>query len=82
MRNYSLAMGLRVACFIAMLVIPNTPARIALIAMAAFLPGAAVLLANAVDRRQRPHAHEVTTETHPVGALTDHRVISIDPDED
>ncbi len=56
-------MGIRVACFVAMIFVPGLW-RLLLLAGAAFLPGIAVILANAVDLRvaslgpQPPPEHE------------------------
>lgn len=44
-------MGFRIVCFLAVVVVPDTWARLALILAAGVLPGIAVLAANAVDRR-------------------------------
>ena len=49
--RYLITMGFRIACFLAVIVVPNMWARMALIAAAGVLPGIAVLAANAVDRR-------------------------------
>lgn len=51
-RTYLVSMTLRVLCIIGALVVPNTAARLIMIAGAGFLPAVAVLLANAVDRRR------------------------------
>lgn len=45
-----ITMGIRIACFVAMAFVGG-PLRWLLLAGAAFLPGIAVLLANAVDKR-------------------------------
>lgn len=52
--RYLITMGFRIACFIAVIFVPNNAARLALIAAAAVLPAIAVLIANAVDRRTTP----------------------------
>lgn len=49
--RYLITMGFRIACFLAVIVVPDTWARLALIVAAGVLPGIAVLAANAVDRR-------------------------------
>ncbi|HHV20982.1 MAG TPA: DUF3099 domain-containing protein [Propionibacterium sp.] len=49
--RYLITMSFRVACFIAMIFVPNNVARLFLIAGAAFLPAIAVLFANAVEKR-------------------------------
>lgn len=52
-------MGFRIVCFIAVIFVPDTWARLALIVAAGVLPGIAVLAANAVDRRSHtPRALE------------------------
>ena len=78
MRNYLLAMALRVVCFILMIVIDNTAARIVLIAIAGFVPGVAVLAANAVDRRRHTTAPVEQGFPQDRSALTDHRTITVD----
>lgn len=49
--RYLITMSFRVACFVAMIFVPNNAFRMFLIAGAAFLPGIAVLFANAVEKR-------------------------------
>jgi hypothetical protein len=49
--RYLITMGFRILCFLAVIVVPDTGARLALIVAAGVLPGIAVLAANAVDRR-------------------------------
>lgn len=49
-RRYLLTMGLRVACFVAMIFVGGAW-RWVLLAGAAFLPAIAVMLANAIDKR-------------------------------
>ncbi len=49
--RYLITMSFRVACFIAMIFVPNNVFRLVLIAGAAFLPAIAVLFANAVEKR-------------------------------
>ena len=54
MKVYSIQMGLRVVCIIAMVLVDNLVARILLLLGAALLPWFAVLLANkGADRSQR-----------------------------
>lgn len=48
--RYVMTMGIRVLCFVGMALIGG-PWRWVLLAGAAFLPGIAVLLANAIDKR-------------------------------
>lgn len=50
MRRYLITMGVRVACFVAMIWVPGWW-RLVLLAGAAILPAIAVLLANAQDLR-------------------------------
>lgn len=78
MRNYIIAMSLRVVCFVLILVVDNTYTRIGLIVAAGVLPGVAVLLANAVDRRG--HATPVVEPGFPERhtALSAHHVIPHD----
>lgn len=49
-------MGFRILCFLAIVVVPGTAARIALLLAAAVLPALAVMIANAVDRRSHAAA--------------------------
>jgi hypothetical protein len=44
-------MGFRIACFLAIVFVSATWARLSLVVAAAVLPGIGVLVANAVDRR-------------------------------
>ena len=78
MRNYLLAMALRVICFILMIIIDDTVTRIVLIAIAGFVPGMAVLAANAVDRRRQATAPVEQGFPQERPALTDHRTITVD----
>lgn len=50
-RRYLITMGLRVACFAAIAVVPGLWWKLACVLGAAVLPGIGVLLANAVDQR-------------------------------
>ena len=52
-RRYVATMAFRVLCFLGCMVVP-LPWNVVLILLAALLPGAAVLLANAVDTRTPP----------------------------
>lgn len=63
-------MGFRIACFLAIIVVPDTWARLALIAAAGVLPGIAVLAANAVDRRSHATRAVERGEPEPRKALT------------
>lgn len=49
--RYLITMSFRIACFVAMIFVPNTALRLALILAAALLPAIAVLFANAVEHR-------------------------------
>lgn len=63
-RNYLLAMGLRTACFIAMVVLPGWW-RLGALVGAAVLPMVAVMAANAVDHR-RPEPIPADEEQAPL----------------
>lgn len=56
--RYLLTMGIRILCFLLVIVVPNNAARLGLVVAAAVLPAFAVLIANAVERR--------TAKLHPV----------------
>ncbi|WP_425308617.1 DUF3099 domain-containing protein [Ammonicoccus fulvus] len=56
--RYLITMGIRILCFLLVIVVPNNAARLALIVAAAVLPAIAVLIANAVEQR--------TAKLHPV----------------
>lgn len=63
-RRYVITMAFRVVCFVSGMLAPM-PWSIVLLLAAAFLPGVAVLLANAVDRRTPP----APIEQQPVARL-------------
>lgn len=63
-------MAFRIVCFLAIIVVPGTGPKIGLLVAATLLPGIAVLVANAVDRRSHvPKAFE-TGAPEPRKALT------------
>ncbi len=74
--RYLITMGFRIACFIAVIFVPNNVARLGLIAAAAVLPAFAVLIANAVDQR--------TGKTPPIeaGAPEPHKALPKDASGD
>lgn len=80
--RYALTMGVRVACFVAMAFVTG-PLRWVLLAGAAFLPGIAVLFANAIDLRSRStpvvHSpeHRPSLTAEPAGT---ERLTTIDQD--
>lgn len=67
--RYVWTMGIRIACFVAMAFVGGW-GRWALLLAAAFLPGIAVLLANAIDKRGQLTV--VIPETDPHHQLTAH----------
>lgn len=56
-KRYGITMAFRVACFIAMIWVPN-PYRWVLLAAAAILPYVAVIVANQADQRRRQTSFE------------------------
>lgn len=62
-RRYFITMGIRVACFVAMIFVPGVWRWVCL-AGAAFLPAIAVLLANNVDHRPMPTPPDDEAEEH------------------
>lgn len=69
--RYLITMGIRTACFILLVVTPS-PWRWAFLGFAAILPGFAVLLGNAADRRSAPASKIQEPSTH---ELTSHQII-------
>ncbi len=55
MKRYLISMAVRVVCFVSGVFAP-LPYNIALIVLAAVIPGVAVILANAIDQRRPPVA--------------------------
>ncbi len=72
-KRYLITMAVRVASFLAMPFVP-LPWNIVLIALAALLPGIAVILANAVDQRTPPAPVLAAEPTHRL-ALTSGEII-------
>lgn len=78
-RRYVITMVVRVLCFVCGMFAP-LPWNLVLLVTAAFLPAAAVLLANAVDHRTPPPP--VDTETPDRLALTSGEVVPGEVDEE
>lgn len=78
-KRYGITMAFRVACFIAMIWVPN-PWRFVLLGAAAVLPYAAVIIANQADqRRQSPEFEHGGPNDRP--ELTDGHPSLIPPQE-
>lgn len=77
-RRYLVTMGLRVACFALVGIVPGTWAKLACVAGAVVLPGIAVLLANAVDKRAavQPRDPEPDRPQLPSGGVITGQVVS------